>query len=48
MIERRRPPRVSKTARETAEIVALLRQLKEKMGVVEELEATATKKSISW
>ena len=34
------PPtaRVSKTARETAEIVALLRQLRERMGIVEELE----------
>jgi hypothetical protein len=31
-------PRVSETARETAEIVVLLRQLREKMGVVEELE----------
>jgi hypothetical protein len=31
-------PRVSKTARDTAEIVALLRQLREKMGIVEELE----------
>jgi hypothetical protein len=29
---------ISKTAGETAEIVALLRQLRERMGVVEELE----------
>jgi hypothetical protein len=31
-------PRVSKLARETGEIVALLRQLREKMAVVEDLE----------
>lgn len=31
-------PRVSKLTRETAEIVALLRQLREKMTVVEEFE----------
>jgi len=31
-------PRVSKTARETSEIVALLRELREKMEIVEELE----------
>ena len=29
---------ISKTARETMEIVAMLRQLREKMGLVEELE----------
>ncbi len=29
---------MSKTARETAEVVAVLRQLREKMAVVEELE----------
>ena len=39
-LERPRQPRVSKTARETAEIVALLRQLREKMGLVEELSRT--------
>jgi hypothetical protein len=31
-------PRVSKTARGTREIVALLRQLREKMGLLEEFE----------
>jgi hypothetical protein len=31
-------PRVSETACETAEIVALLRDLREKMGLLEELE----------
>jgi hypothetical protein len=31
-------PRVSDTACETAEIVALLRELREKMGLVEEIE----------
>jgi hypothetical protein len=31
-------PRVSETACETAEIVALLRDLREKMGLVEEIE----------
>jgi hypothetical protein len=30
--------RVSKTARETGEVVALLRELREKMGIVEEFE----------
>jgi hypothetical protein len=42
MIKRRRQTRISKTARETSEIVALLRQLREKMGVVEELEPDNT------
>jgi hypothetical protein len=42
MIKRRRPARVSKTAREISEIVALLRRLREKMGVVEELEPNNT------
>jgi hypothetical protein len=38
--EARKPakPRVSETACETAEIVALLRDLREKMGLVEEIE----------
>jgi hypothetical protein len=31
-------PRMSKTARETGEIVALFREFREKMGIVEELE----------
>ncbi len=31
-------PRISKTSRETAEIVALLRELREKIGLVEALE----------
>jgi hypothetical protein len=31
-------PRVSETACETAEIVALLRDLREKMGLIEEIE----------
>jgi hypothetical protein len=31
---------VSKTARETGEIVSLLRELREKMGIVEELSQT--------
>ena len=38
MSKRQRQPRVNKTARETAEIVAMLRELREKMGVVEDLE----------
>ncbi len=35
---KRATPRVSKTARETSEVVGLLRQLREKMALVEELE----------